>query len=548
MAETYYFHELGGRSHRHKDGGSGYMDSFDFDLVDHHGDDEELTDEQLEEISQAIWKLENIEMTTVGVDVGSSTSHLMFSKVHLQRLGDLLSSRFVVINRETIWRSPILLTPYRPDNTIDADQLGTFIHEAYQAAGLQRSDIDSGAVILTGEALKRANARAIADIFAGEAGKFVCASAGHHMEALLAAHGSGAVALSRKPARTILNVDIGGGTSKLALIRNGEVLHTAAVAVGGRLVAFDAGGRLERIEGPAEQTAAVAGVRLALGEPLSLADQQRLVRTMADALISLIRQEPPTGLARDLLVTDPLPGGIQPEAITFSGGVSEYIYGREQTSYGDVALLLANEVRRALGDGRVPFEVLDPGQGIRATVIGASQFTVQCSGNTISISDHSVLPLRNLPVLYPRVDLANDLSADRIAQEIGSAIRRFDLEEGETPIALAFRWQGDPLYARLRALADGIQRGLPRSIARGLPIVLMLDGDVGKTLGDILKQELGVQSDVMSIDGMQLKEFDYVDIGELIEPANVVPVVIKSLLFAGTHDHHLADERVSSTT
>jgi ethanolamine utilization protein EutA len=203
-------------------------------------------------------------------------------------------------------------------------------------------------------------------------------------------------------------------------------------------------------------------------------------------------------------------------------------------------------MRAALQDGRITLPVIDPGQGIRATVIGASQFSVQVSGNTISISDETVLPLRNLPVLYPRVDLATDLSADRVAQEIGSAIRRFDLEEGEAPVALAFRWQGDPLYARLRALADGIHQGMPRSIADRLPIVLMLDGDVGKNLGDILKQELGVVGDVMSIDGMQLKEFDYVDIGEVILPANVVPVVIKSLLFAGAASHHLADERVTT--
>src|SRR5688500_15101547 len=219
--ETMDDHELG-FGHLHD------RDGFDYDLVDHHGDDEEMTEEELEAISQAIWKLENVEMNTVGVDVGSSTSHLMFSKVHMQRMGDLLSSRFVVVNREVLWRSPILLTPYRPDNTIDAEQLDQFVHEAYREAGLERSDIDSGAVILTGEALKRTNSRAIADLFAAESGKFVCASAGHHMEALLAANGSGSVALSRNPRRTVLNVDIGGGTSKLALIRNGEVLATAA--------------------------------------------------------------------------------------------------------------------------------------------------------------------------------------------------------------------------------------------------------------------------------------------------------------------------------
>jgi ethanolamine utilization protein EutA len=545
-ADTTHAHD-GGQAHTH---GAGHAldhehDEWGFDIVDHHGDDTPLTDEEIAEINEAIWKLENVELTTVGVDVGSSTSHLMFAKVHLQRMGDLLSSRFVVVKREVLWRSPILLTPYRSDNTIDADELDAFVRNAYQEAGLERNDVDSGAVILTGEALKRTNAHAIADLFATEAGKFVCASAGHHMEALLAANGSGTVALSREPRRTLLNVDIGGGTSKLAVVRAGEVLATAAVAVGGRLVAFAPDGTVERLESPAEQAAEAAGVRLALGERLAPEDQAKLVRTMTDALVSLIRREP-NQLANDLLVTDALPDDWQADGVTFSGGVAEYIYGRETAEYADVARALATEVRAALDDGRIPLPVLDPGQGIRATVIGASQFSVQVSGNTISISDATVLPLRNLPVIFPRIDLAADPDAERVAAEISGAIRRFDLEEGDAPIALAFRWQGDPLYARLRALADGIRRGLPKSVAQKLPLVLMLDGDVGKTLGDILKHELGVAGDVMSIDGMQLKEFDYVDIGEVIQPAYVVPVVIKSLLFAGSHDHHLADERVSS--
>src|SRR5712692_11812521 len=190
---------------------------------------------------------DNVELTTVGIDVGSSTSHLMFSRLHLQRLGQYLSSRYVVVKREMLHRSPILLTPYRADNTIDADALDAFLQTAYAEAGLTPADVDSGAIILTGEAIKRTNARAVADLFAEHAGKFVCASAGHNLEAILAANGSGALALSRQTERTVLNVDLGGGTSKLALVSGGHVHETAAINVGGRLVAFDLDGALVRI-------------------------------------------------------------------------------------------------------------------------------------------------------------------------------------------------------------------------------------------------------------------------------------------------------------
>src|SRR5580693_4932583 len=201
-----------------------------------------------DEIDETAWAADNVELTTVGIDIGSSTSHLMFARVHLQRLSTALSSRFVVVERKILWQSPILLTPYRGDYTIDVDDLAGFIGGCYAYAGIEREKVDSGAVILTGEALKRRNARAIADLFSEEAGKFVCASAGHHMECQMAAHGSGAIALSRGHAATVLNVDIGGGTTKFALIDKGRILATCALAVGGRLVVEEEQAGLTRVE------------------------------------------------------------------------------------------------------------------------------------------------------------------------------------------------------------------------------------------------------------------------------------------------------------
>ena len=156
-----------------------------------------LSEEEKAEIARYIWAQETVELKTVGIDIGSSTSHLLFAKVTLQRQTQGLSSRFMVIGREVIWRSEVMLTPFLRDDTIDAAALGRFIAGSYKAAGLEKADVDSGAVILTGEAIKRKNARAIDELFAEEAGKFVCATAGHKLECLLAAHGSGAVQLSK---------------------------------------------------------------------------------------------------------------------------------------------------------------------------------------------------------------------------------------------------------------------------------------------------------------------------------------------------------------
>jgi len=490
--------------------------------------------EERQAIADAIWASDNVELTTVGIDIGSSTSHLMFARVRMQRLASALSSRFVVIGREIIWRSPILLTPYRADYTIDADRLAGFIEAAYRSASIAREAVDSGAVILTGEALKRQNARAIADLFSAEAGKFVCASAGHHMECVMAAHGSGAVRMSRERGLTLLNVDIGGGTTKFALIARGEVVASAAIAVGGRLLVSDAEGRLTRLEEPMVRLAESLGIRLRLGAILALAERAQIVARMVSLVLDMVARRPPDALAKQLLVTD---GWEEPalhlplDAITFSGGVAEYLYGREKGDFGDLGADLAHELRHELAHHRVAATVWDPGQGIRATVIGAAQFSVQVSGNTILIVHPERLPLRNLPVLACRFDLAETVEPAAIAATVRRALVAADLEEGGASVALAFAWLGTPDHARLSAVARGIADALPKTIAAGLPIVLLIDGDVGKTIGRILHHETAPGSDVIAIDGVQLKELDYVDIGAVIQPTAVVPVIIKSLLF-----------------
>ena len=499
-----------------------------------HDDDtphfHEWSAESKSELAGVIWKTENIELTTVGIDIGSSTSHLMFSRVHLQRKTQLLSSEFVVVRREILWRSPILLTPFLPDYTIDAERLRAFVHEAYRSAGLTPSEVDSGAVILTGEAIKRSNAQAIAQIFASDAGKFVCASAGHHLECALAAHGGGATALSRHTHRTVLNVDIGGGTTKFGLIRNGEIHGTCAVGVGGRLLAFAEDGTLARIEDPARHVARALGIDLRLGRRIDLASLDRFIDALAEIVIAMLRQEAPAGLAKELLLTEPLAADASPHLITFTGGVSEYVFGRETATFGDIAKPLAERIGRAFASGRVAVKMMDPGQGIRATVIGASQFTVQVSGNTIHLSDGIRLPLRNVPVAFPKLALERDFHAGPVAAAIRAALERIDADASR-PIALGIRWHGDPHHHRLRGLAEGIARTLGSDGPE--PLVLMVDGDFGRLLGHILKDELRVARDVISIDGIQLRELDYVDIGEMMQPANVVPVVIKSLLFPG---------------
>jgi len=498
----------------------------DLHFPDHHADldDEEEEEEEEEEGRSLTWDLDNVVLLTVGVDIGSSTSHLLFSRLHLQRLAQSLSSRFVVVGREVVHRSPILLTPFGDDGLIDGGALEGFVAGAYRAAGLTSAEVDTGAVVLTGLALERANARAIADLFARVCGGFVCASAGHNLEAMLAAHGSGAVGLSReRPGRLVLHVDVGGGTCKFALVRDGAVLATAALACGGRLVTLDAAGRAVRVEPAAHRLARRAGVELAPGRPV---DAGRLAAAMTAAIAGAARGE-----ADDLLLTEPLPRLGPPEAVTFSGGVAEYVCGRERARFGDVAPELGAALAAAAAEGRFGAPPVALDTGIRATVIGASQFTVQLTGNTVHVSDRSLLPLRNLPVVDARLPAGRALDGGAVREAVTAGLGRLDLEEGVQPVAVALGWTGEPRYANLRAVAGGVAAALPRTLENGVPLVLALDADVGRSLGAILAEEFA-GARVASLDGVDVRELDFVDVGEPIRPAGVVPVVVKSLAFS----------------
>lgn len=502
------------------------MHDLDFD----HEHEAALSDAVQLAIAQAIWEQETVDMLTVGIDIGSSTTHLLFARVILRREQHGLSSRFAVVERRIVWRSPITLTPFLPDGTIDAHALRHFFAHCYEDAGYRRADVDSGAVILTGEAIKRANARAIDEIFAAESGKFVCATAGHKLESILAAHGSGATLLSEKRQGCGLHVDIGGGTTKLALIRNGAVLDVAAFAVGGRLIAQDAQGQWRRIDDSAVLVAQELGID---PTPEAMADAQtrnRIAHRMAMLVMDQMTGAPLDDLGRKLLLTDPLDRSVTPEFISFSGGVSEYIFGYEAKDFGDIARMLAGEIVDQIRT-RLHIPIIDAGQRIRATVIGASQFTVQVSGKTLHLASPDALPARNVPVVH----LGHALPETIDPAELARAFRHSaDLQDRDptAAVALAFDWSGTPEYPRLRATAEGILAAAAPEGRRSGLLAVVIDGDVGLSIGRILEKELGFSGDLICIDGVQLKDLDFVDVGAFMNPPGVVPVVIKSLLFS----------------
>ena len=509
---------------------------------DHDHDHDDFGDHDLE--NDALWQQDHLQLVSVGIDIGSSGTQVIFSRVYMRRMGEALTSRYYVVKRETLHQSPVVLTPYQSETRIDERAVGDIVDQAYEQAGIHPDNIDTGAVILTGEALRRDNAKAIADVLAEMGGEFVCATAGHHMESLLAAYGSGAAKASHDLQQPVLNIDIGGGTTKLALVENGRVVHTAAIHIGGRLIVVgtDLNSKpdevcppqvVTRLDPAGKQIAKNAGFDWSVGSKASGADLDRVAEWMADALVAALTQgEPPAAVAA-LWLTDPLEPVEGLAGAMFSGGVAEYVYDRESRDFGDLGLRLGRAIRRRIGATLLPWPMLPAGECIRATAIGASEYSVQLSGNTVYVSNPAeLLPRKNLQVLQPDVSLEGDVDAARVTQAIRRHFQAFDLDEGKSEVALAFRWSGPPAYARISALAQGIVEALPMTLMEAKPLFLVLDGDIAHSLGALLKEEWNVASEVLVIDGISLWDFDYVDLGRVRMPSYTVPVTIKSLVFS----------------
>jgi len=463
-----------------------------------------------------------IELSSVGVDIGSSTSHLLFSTIVLERL----DSRYVVAERIVRHQSDILITPYTAENTIDADRLGNFIAAEYKKAGISPDEIDTGALILTGVAVRRENARAIGELFAAEAGKFVAVSAGDGLETLMAAHGSGALALSIRNGHPVLNIDVGGGTTKIALCVDGEVATMTAIEAGARLVVVDGGGRIERIEPTGRAYLDELGLTLNVGDGITDDQRDELANAMADQVCRAMRGEDLGARLR----LPPLSYAEAPGDVIVSGGVSEYFYGREAAGFGDLGRELGAALRSKIEAMNIA--ITEPLQGIRATVVGASQYTVQVSGSTIYMDPPETLPLTNIAVIAPELDLSGE-EIDKAVIEDGvkQALIRLDLNTEDQPVAIAFPWAGTASFARLQALCQGLIAGVQVKLDAEHPLILVIDGDIGGLLGIHCREEEKLATPIVSIDGIQLREFDFIDIGEVLRSTGAVPVVIKSLLF-----------------
>jgi len=469
--------------------------------------------------------MERFTLLSAGIDIGTSTSHVTISRLTLRRRGADLSTRFDVTERVVHYSSPVWLTPYLPTTLIDIPALEDLILAGYREAGVDPGRIDTGVVVVTGQALERENAEELAGRLAGGAGRFVCVSAGPHHEAALAAHGSGAVELSRRERSTVLNIDIGGGTTKFAVVRDGRVVETAAIEVGARLLVVDGDGRPTRLERPARTMMAALGYEI--GDRVTGARRRELAELMVSLVFEAVSGSPGSpgsfgSLGGRLLLSDPLSVGLADvDAVVFSGGVSEYVYGREARVFDDLGPLIGAGVVERLDRSAVRDRLREPAHGIRATVIGAGEYGVQAGGLTNHVSDPTVLPLRGLQVVTVAPVDGGDVEAD-----LRASLRRLDVVGYRPGLALALSFADHPGYRMLRRTAEAML-----AVAGDAQLVVVVDVDVARSLGAILTEELRCPQVVIVVDGITVGELDHVDIGAPMGTSESLPVTVKSLVF-----------------
>lgn len=472
-------------------------------------------------------------MVSVGIDIGTTTTQIIFSQLTLvdaARAGQI--PRIDITNRKVLHESEIVLTPLLDPETIDASHLSEIIRREYSLAGITPQQTETGAVIITGETAKKKNADQILKAVAGLAGDFVVTVAGPHVESMIAGRGSGAAEYSRQHFTSVCNIDIGGGSANSAIFKQGEPVAAAAMNFGGRIVEIDhITGVVRHLAQPARIILDSLGQRLEIGDRPSLNDILPLTRAMASLCVELI-EGGNSHLAQKIYLTPPSPVSGRGRTLMISGGIGYYYYNplsiqslSDVTLHGDIGPLLAKSLHEE--PALQSYLAVRPPETLRATVLGASSQTVTLSGSTIW-AEQDILPMKNLPVIRPGMESLPIQSAS-IQAAIHDAVRRWDLDLAQDLFAVALEIRRVLDYPLLLEIAGGLE-AFSRELPGGRPLVVIFESDYAQVLGQTLKSKIG-RRPLLVIDQVGLKEGDYIDIGQPLMDGRVVPLSVKTLIF-----------------
>lgn len=470
------------------------------------------------------------QILSVGIDIGTSTTSMVVSRLTVRNTASCFTApRVAITGAELVYRGEIYPTPQAEGNRIDAEAVAGLLRAEYERAGITPAQVQTGAVIITGESSRKENAALVTEKMSNLAGEFVVATAGPDLESIIAAKGAGAQSCSEELGCSVVNLDIGGGTTNLAVFRAGDLMGTGCWDVGGRLVRV-ADDTVTYVSPRLALVAESLGIPLAPGDRAELSKLRRITDRMAGLLAEAALLLPRTPLCEAVRTAEGSTLALErpPDRVSFSGGVADYIRHpcEDWFRHGDIGPLLADSIRRH--SAFTAARVVPAKETIRATVVGAGSYTTTVSGSTIAYSAEALFPMKNLPALVPGREAEEAAGLGRGGALAEEARWLLGESAAENLIFCLKRFRA-PGYRQVCALADALFEAAA-ALPEGQPLLVLAEQDYGKALGQALRRRLK-DRDVVCIDGINANQGDYLDLGRPLMEGLVVPVVVKTLIF-----------------
>lgn len=466
-------------------------------------------------------------LISAGIDIGTSTTKIILSRLHIQNTaGQTQVPRIEIVDKEVLYQSPIFRTPLIDELTIDVKKVEEIVFEQYKLAKIEPQQVQTGVVLITGETATKKNARELIHFISNVAGDFLVATAGPDLESILAAKGSGAVAYSKKTGKVVANIDIGGGTTNIAVLKHGEVIGTVTLHLGGRLLEYD-NNRVISIAPSIERLLQQAGISYNIGDHRQESIEQFVIEQMIVSLTNVLHAQQQA--SHIPLLLGHVPNWHEPvQVISFSGGVAQCIFPRSDANceigaFDDLGRKIAKALLKDASLAQ--FEWIEPLETVRATVTGAGSQSTDVSGATIEV-DASVLPIKNVPVQTANFNKQSHQFNEVIKTSIQQAVQLYDIEHSGEHFALYLTNLPYMNFTDIDQLSETITTNWP---TKNNLIVLILEADYAKVLGQSLLLRKASRQ-IVCIDQIFVRTGDYIDIGNPLQ-AGVVPVVVKTLAF-----------------